>query len=420
MSNSYETDKDRKEDDIDFDQYLAESDDPAGKSRLEKPVTRRSHRRLINALDQDTTPNSDKTRQLDGNLAEDGLVASDRVGRDLGGGNLAGSDLVDSGHAKSDPVDGDLIDSDQAGGAKSQTSSRGRIVERMAWSTKQRLIVAFQGESGAYSEQALRNYFGSEAISLPCTDFRGIFDTIHSGKAQRGILPVENSLAGTVSAAYDQLADHDLRIQGEVILRVEHCLMAPAGLKLQDIKRVKSHPQALAQCQQTLRRLGLEAVVHYDTAGAARDLADQPEPATAAIASALAARTYGLEILSHHFEDEPLNYTRFFILGLTDPPRKDPSKTSVIFTTRHQPGALHRVLSELAERNINLTKIESRPRRNRPWHYLFYVDFEGHEDQPLIREALLGILKQASFLKVLGSYPAAPLLLGDQGLNTRD
>jgi prephenate dehydratase len=283
----------------------------------------------------------------------------------------------------------------------------------MTWSSSQNLIVAFQGEAGAYSEQALRAHFGTEVISLPCTDFRGIFDAIHSGQAHRGILPVENSLAGTVSAAYDQLIDHDLRIQGEVILRVEHCLMAPAGMRLSDVKRVKSHPQALAQCQRTLRRLRAEPIVHYDTAGAARDLAAKPEAGTAAIASALAASTYGLEILSHHFEDETLNYTRFFILGLADPPRKDPSKTSVIFTTRHQPGALHRVLSELAEREINLTKIESRPRRNRPWHYLFYVDFEGHEDQPQVREALLGILKQASFLKVLGSYPSASLPLSD-------
>lgn len=291
--------------------------------------------------------------------------------------------------------------------------SRKRVVEKVAWSTKRKLVVAFQGEAGAYSEQALRNHFGPAAASLPCSDFSGIFDAIHSGRAQRGVLPVENSLAGTVVAAYDQLIDHDLRIQGEAILRVEHCLMAPAGLNLRDIRQVKSHPQALAQCQKTLRRQGMEAIAHYDTAGAARDLAAHPEPGTAVIASALAAETYGLEILARHLEDEPLNYTRFFILGLSDPPRKDPSKTSVIFTTRHQPGALHRVLSELAERDINLTKIESRPRRNRPWHYLFYVDFEGHEDQLEIREALLGILKQASFLKVLGSYTAAAMPIAE-------
>ncbi len=384
MSNDYEADKDKRHDKLNFEEYLAEHAEPARKSRRERPITQTGSRRLVPPI---------------GESAE-----SERAEADSGDGDSIGRDSVDS----------------KAGRAAIQDDSRGRIVERMAWSTKQKLIVAFQGEAGAYSEQALRNYFGSDVVSLPCADFRGIFDAIHGGRAQRGILPVENSLAGTVSDAYDQLADHDLRIQGEAILRVEHCLMAPAGLTLRDIKRVRSHPQALAQCHQTLRRLGLEPVVHYDTAGAARDLAAQPEPGTAAIASALAAKTYGLEILSHRFEDESLNYTRFFILGLSDPPRKDPSKTSVIFTTRHQPGALHRVLSELAKRDINLTKIESRPRRNRPWHYLFYVDFEGHEDQPDVREALLGILKQASFLKVLGSYPAAPLLLSDPGQSLRD
>lgn len=269
------------------------------------------------------------------------------------------------------------------------------------------LIVAFQGERGAYSEQAVRQHFGLDTEVLPCRTFADIFDALHAGKANQGMLPVENSLAGTVVPAYDQLVDHDQRIQAEEILKIEHCLMAPKEAQLSDIKRVISHPQALAQCEHTLRRLGLEAVVHYDTAGAARDLAARPQKDTAAIASALAAETYGLSILSRNLEDLSHNYTRFFVLGPGDPPRRDPSKTSIIFTTRHEPGALYTVLGELARREINLTKIESRPRRNRPWHYLFYVDFDGHEDDPLIREALLDILKLASFVKVLGSYPAA-------------
>ncbi len=271
------------------------------------------------------------------------------------------------------------------------------------------MVVAFQGEPGAYSEQAARQHFGDKVTTLPCHTFADIFDLIHHDQAQKGILPVENSLAGTVVPAYDQLADHDLRIQAEVILKVEHCLIAPSGTTLQDVTRVMSHPQALAQCENTLRRLGIEPISHYDTAGAARDLAANPTPGVAAIASALAAETYGLTILARNLEDLSHNYTRFFVLGQMDALRREPSKTSIIFTTRHEPGALYRVLGELASREINLTKIESRPRRNRPWHYLFYVDFEGHEDDLKIREALLGILKQSSFLKVLGSYPAAPL-----------
>lgn len=267
-------------------------------------------------------------------------------------------------------------------------------------------IVAFQGEHGAYSEQAARQHFGAEIETLPCRTFSAIIDALQAGQAAYGLLPVENSLAGMVVPAYDLLVDYDLHVQAEVILRVEHCLMAPPGVALSDVRRARSHPQALMQCENTLRRLGLEAVEYYDTAGAARDLAARPAPGTAAIAAALAAETYGLNILVHGLEDEDFNYTRFFVLGASYPPRRDPSKTSIILTTRHVPGALYEALGELARRGINMTKIESRPRRNRPWHYLFYIDFEGHEDDEEIKQALLGILKHASFLKVLGSYPA--------------
>jgi prephenate dehydratase len=268
-------------------------------------------------------------------------------------------------------------------------------------------IVAFQGEPGAYSEQAVRQHFGTAVTPLPCRSFSQIFAAVQDNQSAFGMLPVENSLAGTVIPAYDLLVDHDLRVQAEAILRVEHCLMAPAGTQLADVKRVKSHHQALAQCEQNLKRMGIEPVDYYDTAGAARDLAANPEPGTAAIASELAAHTYGLEILARNVEDLDFNFTRFFVLGRGEPERDDPSKTSIIFTTRHVPGALYAVMRELAERDINLTKIESRPRRNRPWHYRFYMDFEGHENDPQVQAAMLGILKKASFLKVLGSYPAA-------------
>jgi prephenate dehydratase len=267
-------------------------------------------------------------------------------------------------------------------------------------------VIAYQGERGAYSEQAARQEFG-QTSTLPCRTFLDITDALQNGRADFGMLPVENSLAGAVIPAYDLLIDYDLHIQAEVILRVEHCLMALPGTRLADLRYVRSHPQALLQCAATLRRMGLEPVEYYDTAGAARDLAADPRPQTAAIAGALAAETYGLEILARQLEDQDANFTRFFVLGPDAPARRDPSKTSIILTTRHVPGALHAALGELAQRNINMTKIESRPRRNRPWHYLFYVDFEGHEDDEPVREALLGILRHASFLKVLGSYPAA-------------
>mgnify|MGYP002713011636 CR=1 FL=1 len=271
------------------------------------------------------------------------------------------------------------------------------------------LIVAFQGEPGAYSEQAIHEYYGSDTASLPCRTFTEVLDAVHNETATFGMLPVENSLAGMVIPAYDVLIDHDLRVQAEVIVKVEHYLMAPAGTKFSDIVRVRSHHQALAQCEHTLIRMGMEPIDYYDTAGAARDLAMNPELGTAAIASKLAATTYNLEILQKNVEDRDFNFTRFFVLGKHDPPRQDPSKTSIIFTTRHVPGALYKVLEELAARNINLTKIESRPRRNRPWHYRFFVDFEGHEDDPEIQEAMMGILKMSSFLQVLGSYPMAQM-----------
>ena len=195
--------------------------------------------------------------------------------------------------------------------------------------------------------------------------FSDIFESIHDERATFGLLPVENSLAGTVIRAYDALIDYDLRVRGEIILPVRHCLLAPEGTQLDQIKRAVSHPQALAQCADTLQRLGIEPVAYYDTAGAAKDLAAQPEPNTAAIASAFAGETYGMSIIARDLQDRPHNYTRFFVIGTTVAPRSEPCKTSIVFTTRHEPGALYRVMGELVNRDINLSKIESRPRRNR-------------------------------------------------------
>jgi prephenate dehydratase len=268
-------------------------------------------------------------------------------------------------------------------------------------------IVSFQGVAGAYSEEAIRQYFGPDVEVCPCRTFSDLFIAVEEGSAEYGMLPIENAVAGSVVQSYELLMEHDLRVRAEVILRVRHRLQALPGTKLSDLKRVKSHPQALAQCERYLARRGLEAVPSFDTAGSARDLAQNPEPETGAIASELAAELYGLEILDDGIEDLSFNYTRFFVLGLDDPPRAQRSKTSLIFTTRHNPGALYDSLGEFAKRNINLTKIESRPRRNRPWQYLFYLDFEGHWQDTECEAALMGLLRRASFVKLLGSYPAA-------------
>jgi prephenate dehydratase len=267
--------------------------------------------------------------------------------------------------------------------------------------------VAFQGEPGAYSHEAAERFFGGELELLPCATFAEVAQAVEAGRADFGILPVENSTAGSINAVYDLLLERDLRIWGEVILRVRHCLLAPPGTSLSDIRAVRSHPQALEQCARFIARHGWEAIAAPDTAGSARMLAECPEPGVAAIASRLAAERYGLAILAEGIEDDPENATRFFIVSTHEPPRAARNKTSIVFSTRHVPGALHACLGEFAARGINLTKLESRPRRGRPWEYVFYLDFEGHWQDPACREALLGLLQRASFLKLLGSYPAA-------------
>jgi prephenate dehydratase len=267
--------------------------------------------------------------------------------------------------------------------------------------------VAFQGIKGAYSESAIYQFFGAETKTVACKSLAGIFEAVGRGQADLGMLPVENALTGSIPMAYELLMEHDLRIRAEVILHIQHTLMATPGSRLADLKRVRSTLQSLNQCEKFINRHGLEKVAAFDTAGSARDLADNPEPDLGVVASRLAAQIYKLDILEEEIEDAPFNYTRFFVLGNEDPPRAQRSKTSLIFTARHLPGSLYHCLGEFAERNINLTKIESRPRRNRPWQYLFYLDFEGHWQDPAAEAALLGLLRRAGFVKMLGSYPMA-------------
>ena len=267
--------------------------------------------------------------------------------------------------------------------------------------------VAFQGIAGAYSEQAIRQFFGPEVESLPYRTLAEIFFAVANGEADYSMLPVENAVAGSVNQSYELLMEHDLRIHAEVILRVRHMLLALPGTKIADLKRVRSHPQALAQCQRYLVRHGLKAEPAFDTAGSARDLVKEERTDTAVIASELAAELYDLEILDQAIEDYSFNYTRFFILALTSPPRSQRNKTSLLFTTPHQPGILYECLGEFARRNVNLAKIESRPRLNQPWQYIFYLDFEGHGQDPECEAAIMGLLRRSSFVKLLGSYPAA-------------
>jgi prephenate dehydratase len=209
--------------------------------------------------------------------------------------------------------------------------------------------------------------------------------------------------------------DHDLRVSAETILRVRHMLLAPAGTQLSELSRVKSHPQALAQCQRYLIRHNLSGEPWFDTAGSARDLAEKPEVGVAAIASELAAELYGLEIIDQGIEDFEFNYTRFFLLSREAPSRAQRNKTSLVFTTPHEPGALYDCLGEFAKRRVNLTKIESRPRLNRPWQYIFYLDFDGHCQDPECEGAIMALLRRSLFVKLLGSYPAATTPMPESG-----
>jgi prephenate dehydratase len=275
--------------------------------------------------------------------------------------------------------------------------------------------VAFQGEHGAYSEQAIRQHFGAEVATLPCHSFEGIFAAVESGEADYGALPVENSLAGSINRAYDLLLQHDLRVWGEILLRVRHNLLAMPGTTLDQVSTVRSHPQALAQCERWLTQRGFQAVPWYDTAGSAKELADHPENGVAVIASKLAAETYGLQLLAESIEDLAFNFTRFFVIGHGEPAPTGKAKTSLVFAVSHEPGSLYACMGEFATRGINLTKLESRPRRNRPWHYVFYLDFEGHWQDPACQQALVGLLSRAAFVKLLGSYPAAEVISEDEG-----
>ncbi|TET67644.1 MAG: prephenate dehydratase [Dehalococcoidia bacterium] len=267
--------------------------------------------------------------------------------------------------------------------------------------------VAFQGEVGAYSEEAAFQFFGSSIQIRPRETLEEVFKAVEEEGVQFGVVPVENSLEGSISRVYDLMLDSALRVCGEIELRVIHCLIASPGAGLDTIKRVYSHPQALAQCRNFLKHLNAELIPTYDTAGSVKMIKEEGLADSAAIASARAAEIYGLKIIAREIEDNPNNFTRFFILSREDSPPSGNDKTSVVFSVKNKPGALYGALDEFARRNINLAKLESRPTRQKPWQYNFYLDFEGHREDRPAQEALENLEKISIFVKVLGSYPKA-------------
>jgi len=267
--------------------------------------------------------------------------------------------------------------------------------------------VAFQGEVGAYSEEAAFQFFGTSIQLKPCESLDDVFKAVEQDEVQFGVVPAENSLEGSIGRVYDLLLDSSLKVCGEIELRVVHCLIGVPEARLDLIKRVYSHPQALGQCKTFLRQLGCELVPTYDTAGSVKMIKEMGTPDRGAVASARAAEVYGMKVLTREIEDNPNNFTRFFILAKHDSPPSGNDKTSIVFSVKHKPGALYQSLKVLALRNINLTKIESRPTRQKPWEYNFYLDFEGHREDKVFQEALEELENTSLFVKVLGSYPRA-------------
>jgi len=268
--------------------------------------------------------------------------------------------------------------------------------------------VAFQGEPGAYSESAIYSFFGSQSQPVPCRRFSDVFRSVENGETEFGVVPIENSIEGSVNQVYDLFLKYDHKVCGEIVLKIAHCLIANPGTSLDDIKVIYSHPQALDQCRGFLESLNCELISTYDTAGSVKMIKEKQLMDAGAVAGERAAEIYGMNILAEDISDNPYNFTRFFVLSKTDAPSSGNDKTSVIFSTKHLPGALYQVLGEFAERGINLTKIESRPTKRRPWEYNFYLDFEGHRSEKRCAEAIEGLRNKAVFVKVLGSYPKAP------------
>jgi prephenate dehydratase len=275
--------------------------------------------------------------------------------------------------------------------------------------------VAFQGELGAFSQQAIRQLLGPKAEPAPYQRFDEVFAALRGKKVDAAVLPIENTLHGSVHENYDLLLRYDFEITAETSVRIVHNLIAPPGVTFEKVRKVYSHPVALNQCLDFFRRhKRVERVTFYDTAGSVKMVMKERPTDAAAIASELAAKIYGGKILRREIEDDRQNFTRFFLLEPAgSKPRtqrgaaKNPWKTSLVFSTKNIPGALFRAMSALALRDLNLVKIESRPLRGKPWEYLFYLDLMGRSTDPAVQKALGHLEELADFLRVLGTYRAA-------------
>lgn len=266
--------------------------------------------------------------------------------------------------------------------------------------------VAFQGERGAYSEVAGRELLGTKITPVPCDSFETLFERVEKKRADLGVIPIENSLVGSIHKNYDLLLHHSLKVIGEVQLRVSHALIAPSQVSFGKITKVYSHPMALDQCRKFFKKYkSIAPISYYDTAGAVKMLSESRLTNSAAIASPFASQIYKMKVLKQAIEDEKHNYTRFLLLSRAPLRFKGKTKTSIVFSLKSEPGALFKALSVFALRNIDLTKIESRPSRKQAWQYYFYVDFEGGIKEERVNHALDHLGEITHFIKILGSYP---------------
>ena len=271
--------------------------------------------------------------------------------------------------------------------------------------------IAFQGERGAYSHEAILSQLGQDNQVIPSRTFKDVFERTVSSEADCGFLPIENSLTGSIGEVYDLLLDYSLSITGEVFLSIQHALLGLPGSRLDQIEHIYSHSQALWQCEEFLEKLKAQRHAFYDTAGAAKWVAEQRDLRNAAIAGRLAAQLHGLTVLKEKIATSQQNTTRLIVVSKTENSSRpqELSKTSLVVELAHEPGALYRALEPFAGRGINLTKLESRPMRTENWRYRFYLDFEGHQANSHIQMALQELKKCVVNMRILGCYPRGTL-----------
>lgn len=267
--------------------------------------------------------------------------------------------------------------------------------------------VAFQGERGAHSEAAIVACFGDTVTPVPCHDFDGIFEAVTQGNVDRGMVPLENSLGGSIHRNYDLLLRYDLFIIGEIQIPIAHHLITLPGVTLAEVQTVHSHPQALAQCEHSLSRVlpHAQPVIAYDTAGSVKMLKESGQRDSASLASERAAIIYEMQILQRDMQDNSENYTRFAVVARDAVEPQSAAKTSIVFSLENEPGALFKAMAVFALRDIDLTKIESRPLQGQRWQYFFYIDFAGSRHEDRCRNALSHLQEITTYFKVLGSYP---------------